>query len=122
MTHAPIQHSVIPRYTVPQTAEFPLSSFEEATSKVRAARMQQPTQSIVYETSRDPKKRRVLIDRQSLPLPVDAHVDVQVDPDGSGYVSLRIPAARVQVVEAGKKITSRRPRAQKPASEKKEEV
>ncbi|WP_312715513.1 hypothetical protein [Corynebacterium flavescens] len=108
-------------YTTLPAAEVP-SAFEKASSRISAARMSQPTQSIVYETSRDPEKRRVLVDRHSLPLPVDAFVDAQIDPDGSGYVSLRIPAARVQVVEAGKKITSRRPRAQKSAPEKKEEV
>lgn len=68
----------------------------------------QPTKSIIYETSRTPEHRRVLIDRQSINLPVDAVVKTDIDGDGSGWLHLTLPAGRVQVIEAGHRVTKRR--------------
>ncbi len=84
------------------------SKFVEATKKIKAERRSQEIKSIIYETSRDADGRRLLVDRHSLPLPASACVHVDVEPDGTGIVSVRIPAARVQVIPAGKKITNRR--------------
>ena len=69
----------------------------------------QPTKSIIYETSRTPEHRRVLIDRQSINLHVDAVVKTDIDGDGSGWLHITLPAGRVQVIEAGNRVTKRRP-------------
>lgn len=84
------------------------SKFVETTKKIKQERRSREVKSIIYETSRDADGRRLLVDRHSLPLPAQAYVHVDVEPDGSGIVSVRIPAARVQVIPAGKKITNRR--------------
>lgn len=86
------------------------SKFTKATKKVKAKRRNQEVKSIIYETSREEGGRRLLVDRHSLPLPPAAYVYVDVEPDGSGMVTARIPAARVQVIPAGKKIATRRPK------------
>lgn len=84
------------------------SKFVKATKKIKAERRNREVKSIIYETSRDADGRRLLVDRHSLPLPAQACVHVDVEPDGTGIVSVRIPAARVQVIPAGKKVTTRR--------------
>lgn len=84
------------------------SKFIKATKKVKQERRNREVKSIIYETSHDADGRRLLVDRHSLPLPAQACVNVDVEPDGTGIVYMRIPAARVQVIPAGKKITSRR--------------
>ena len=84
------------------------SKFVKATKKVKLERRNREVKSIIYETSHDADGRRLLVDRHSLPLPAQACVHVDVEPDGTGIVSVRIPAARVQVIPAGKKITNRR--------------
>lgn len=96
-----------PESSAPKAKE---SKFTKATKKVKAKRQNQEVKSIIYETSREEGGRRLLVDRHSLPLPPAAHVYVDVEPDGSGMVTARIPAARVQVIPAGKKIATRRPK------------
>ena len=71
----------------------------------------QPTKSIIYETSRTPEHRRVLIDRQSINLPVDAVVKTDIDGDGSGWLHITLPAGRVQVIEAGHRVTGTKAKA-----------
>ena len=86
------------------------AKFTKATKKVKAKRQNQEVKSIIYETSPESGGRRLLVDRHNLPLPPAAQVHVDVEPGGSGMVTARIPAARVQVIPAGKKIVTRRPK------------
>lgn len=83
------------------------TDFVKATQAIKAARLAQPTKSIIYETG-DVGERRIRFDRNVLPLPADAAVCVEVEPDGSGYVVLRVPAAKIQVIPAGKRLATRR--------------
>lgn len=70
----------------------------------------QLTKFIIYETHRDVDRRRIRLDSQTLNLPADANVGIDVAPDGSGWVQLSFPAGRVQVIEAGKRLVARRPK------------
>lgn len=77
-------------------------------------------ESVIYETESEDREHRIKIGSQTLTLPPSAEVDVQVSKDGSGVVTVVIPADSVRVIPAGKRVVKSRKRdrdAQEQASE-----
>lgn len=67
-------------------------------------------ESVIYETENDDRGHRIKIGSQTLSLPPSAEVDVQVRKDGSGAVTVVIPAESVRVIPAGKRVVKSRKR------------
>ncbi|AMJ43667.1 hypothetical protein [Corynebacterium stationis] len=71
-------------------------------------------ESVIYETESDDCGHRIKIGSQTLSLPPSAEVDVQVSKDGSGAVTVVIPAESVRVIPAGKRVVKSRKRDRDP--------
>lgn len=67
-------------------------------------------ESVIYETESEDREHRIKIGSQTLTLPPSAEVDVQVSKDGSGAVTVVIPADSVRVIPAGKRVVKSRKR------------
>lgn len=66
--------------------------------------------NVIYETETEDQQRRLKIGSQLLKLAPGMHVDVQLEPDGSGQVFVTIPASSIKVVPAGKRVVNQRER------------
>lgn len=77
--------------------------------------------AVIYETETEDHEHRVKIGSQTLNLPLAAEVDIQVNKDGSGAVTVVIPADSVRVIPAGKRVVAHRKRDRERQETKPEE-
>ena len=77
--------------------------------------------AVIYETETEDHEHRVKIGSQTLNLPLAAEVDIQVNKDGSGAVTVIIPADSVRVIPAGKRVVAHRKRDRERQGTKPEE-
>lgn len=120
MTYPELNPSDEPFETSPYFQSIPLLPELKVTRYAPGGVILPNAESVIYETESEDRERRIKIGSQTLTLPPSAEVDVQVSKDGSGAVTVVIPADSVRVIPAGKRVVKSRKRdrdAQEQASE-----